>query len=389
MNTVYVLKLENSKYYIGIGTDTISEIFHHKNGTKCEWTKIHKPLSIVEVINNCEKYDDLKITFKYMAANGIDNVRSDTFQEVVLNESIFAMLKKNIKNNVTEITKAEIEKLMKKDNYELHNFHWIGRQYFLKEVVNDRGDHDHYQFRWYDGKYVLTAADFGTTDFDKLTRTGIKFNNQPTIIIFPRQIDMTRIHIINNICNIDGKSYEFNGYYFIYHFGKKEYMKNIFRIMYKLINEDLPLVCVGCGYNALNENPIDNCFNYDFEYNFQKGSYIFDVYMSHHRCCDKIMDMVKKEMETTNNIPIKIAEIYKGRSICNITLINKYLGVIYKNLHRNMHIVKRKNYTVMINGSRYYGCTIIHETKKYVLLGNEITNDDKNKIIEIMNKYDQ
>jgi hypothetical protein len=52
------------------------------NGT--EWTKLHKPLKILELILNCDDYDEDKYTYKYMDKFGIDNVRGGSYSSVIL-----------------------------------------------------------------------------------------------------------------------------------------------------------------------------------------------------------------------------------------------------------------------------------------------------------------
>ena len=52
------------------------------NGT--EWTRLHKPLKILELIPNCDDYDEEKYTYKYMDKYGIDNVRGGSYSSVFL-----------------------------------------------------------------------------------------------------------------------------------------------------------------------------------------------------------------------------------------------------------------------------------------------------------------
>lgn len=80
---IYVLKLENEKYYIGITSRTPEERFReHKNAYHAaEWTKIHRPLRILQVrdlgITSYEKAEayENKITRIYVKKYGLDNVR--------------------------------------------------------------------------------------------------------------------------------------------------------------------------------------------------------------------------------------------------------------------------------------------------------------------------
>ena len=42
---LYVLKLEDDCWYVGISMDPLFRIGQHCNGTGAAWTKLHKPLS--------------------------------------------------------------------------------------------------------------------------------------------------------------------------------------------------------------------------------------------------------------------------------------------------------------------------------------------------------
>lgn len=81
--SLYVLKLEEGKYYVGITSKTPEERFkEHKNGFYgAEWTKIYKPIKIDQSIDlgittfeRAEAYEN-KVTRKYIKEYGLDNVR--------------------------------------------------------------------------------------------------------------------------------------------------------------------------------------------------------------------------------------------------------------------------------------------------------------------------
>ena len=64
----------------------------YSNGS--EWTKIYKPLRVIEVKPNCDVYDEDKITIQYMDKYGINNVRGGSFVSVKLDKSTIDTLKK-------------------------------------------------------------------------------------------------------------------------------------------------------------------------------------------------------------------------------------------------------------------------------------------------------
>lgn len=76
---VYVLKLEDDKYYVGESTNVEKRIWAHKNDNGSAWTKKHNveaKISGVEVTNN---FNELAQTLEMMRVYGIDNVRGSLF----------------------------------------------------------------------------------------------------------------------------------------------------------------------------------------------------------------------------------------------------------------------------------------------------------------------
>ena len=95
---IYVLLLENSKYYIGKTSNPKFRIENHFDNNGAEWTKMHKPIKVLKIIPNCDNYDEDKYTLKYMDKYGIDNVRGGSYTSIILNNSIKNHLI-NISNN--------------------------------------------------------------------------------------------------------------------------------------------------------------------------------------------------------------------------------------------------------------------------------------------------
>lgn len=84
--SIYVLKLENNKFYIGKTTNPLFRLEQHLNSNGSAWTKLHKPINIVELIPNCDEFDEDKYTIKYMKQYGVDNVRGGSFCQIELNQ---------------------------------------------------------------------------------------------------------------------------------------------------------------------------------------------------------------------------------------------------------------------------------------------------------------
>jgi len=91
---IYIIQLEKGKYYIGKTNNPQFRLESHFNSNGSEWTKIYKPLRVIEVKPNCDDYDEDKITRQYMDKYGINNVRGGSFVSVKLDKSTIDLLTK-------------------------------------------------------------------------------------------------------------------------------------------------------------------------------------------------------------------------------------------------------------------------------------------------------
>jgi hypothetical protein len=98
---IYILQLENNKYYIGKTNNPEFRIEQHFNSSGSEWTKKYKPIELIELLPNCDNFDEDKYTLKYMEKYGINNVRGGSFCEIKLSDSNLITLKQII-NSVTD-----------------------------------------------------------------------------------------------------------------------------------------------------------------------------------------------------------------------------------------------------------------------------------------------
>lgn len=71
---VYVLLLEDDYYYVGCTNDVERRFKQHQSGVGSSWTKIHKPISIVEIREGSYK-EESEVTIEYMEKYGITKVR--------------------------------------------------------------------------------------------------------------------------------------------------------------------------------------------------------------------------------------------------------------------------------------------------------------------------
>jgi predicted GIY-YIG superfamily endonuclease len=80
---IYVLRLASDKWYVGKSHDVMARVEAHKAGAGSAWTAKYPPLEIEEITPG-DDFDEDKITKKYMAKYGIDNVRGGSYVTIEL-----------------------------------------------------------------------------------------------------------------------------------------------------------------------------------------------------------------------------------------------------------------------------------------------------------------
>lgn len=91
---IYCLALENNKYYIGKTENPEVRLDSHAKGKGSKWTKLYKPIKVLELINNCDSYDEDKYVRIYMDKYGVDNVRGGSFSRIKLSQITIKELQK-------------------------------------------------------------------------------------------------------------------------------------------------------------------------------------------------------------------------------------------------------------------------------------------------------
>jgi predicted GIY-YIG superfamily endonuclease len=81
---IYILRLEGGKYYIGKSDNPMSRYKEHLTGNGSAWTRQHRPVEVLKIIEGCSNFDEDKYTKEYMAKYGIDNVRGGTYVSIKL-----------------------------------------------------------------------------------------------------------------------------------------------------------------------------------------------------------------------------------------------------------------------------------------------------------------
>ena len=90
---IYAIKLEKGKYYIVKTSNPQFRLQSHFDSNGSSWTKKYKPIKVIDIISNCDDYDEDKITIQYMDKYGINNVRGGSFVSIKLEKSSIDTLK--------------------------------------------------------------------------------------------------------------------------------------------------------------------------------------------------------------------------------------------------------------------------------------------------------
>jgi len=84
---IYILKLQAGKYYVGKTTNPSFRLDKHFNGDGSAWTKKYAPINVIELIPDCDDYDEDKYTKIWMDKYGVANVRGGSFVSLRLDDS--------------------------------------------------------------------------------------------------------------------------------------------------------------------------------------------------------------------------------------------------------------------------------------------------------------
>ena len=84
---VYILQLNNNKYYIGQSEDIDRRIWYHKNYQGSKWTTTYQVINEIKPsTNKQEHFWELTETLNYMNKYGIENVRGSMFTNIELSQ---------------------------------------------------------------------------------------------------------------------------------------------------------------------------------------------------------------------------------------------------------------------------------------------------------------
>jgi cellular nucleic acid-binding protein len=96
MSVLYVIKLVNGKYYVGVTDNLQVRYDQHVEGTGSMWTKLHKPVCILEKRSTTTPFDEENVTKEYMGKYGIENVRGGPYCQTILTETQISAIEQSI-----------------------------------------------------------------------------------------------------------------------------------------------------------------------------------------------------------------------------------------------------------------------------------------------------
>jgi predicted GIY-YIG superfamily endonuclease len=98
MVTIYVLKLERGKYYVGLTKNDFQRLDQHRDGYGAAWTKKYEPLSIVSVQSGLRASAENRITLETMKKYGVRNVRGGDWCKVRMTKREITDLEKKVRS---------------------------------------------------------------------------------------------------------------------------------------------------------------------------------------------------------------------------------------------------------------------------------------------------
>ena len=109
MESLYVLQLEDNKWYVGKTADIAARFKQHASGKGSAWTKSYKPVKLVETRRLKDQFDENNTTKEYMKKYGVDNVRGGSYTQVVLPEDVEKVLKLELRGDTDTCFKCNLK----------------------------------------------------------------------------------------------------------------------------------------------------------------------------------------------------------------------------------------------------------------------------------------
>jgi predicted GIY-YIG superfamily endonuclease len=99
MESLYVLQLEQGKYYVGKTYDVEKRFGQHMRGHGSVWTKKYTPIKIVEQRPLKDQFDETNTTKLYMKKYGIENVRGGAYSQINLPDGVEEVIQHELRDS--------------------------------------------------------------------------------------------------------------------------------------------------------------------------------------------------------------------------------------------------------------------------------------------------
>jgi predicted GIY-YIG superfamily endonuclease len=99
MDQLYVLQLENGKYYVGKTKNVAERYKQHIAGTGSTWTRTFKPVKLLETRSLKNQHDETNLTKDLMKKYGVDNVRGGAYTTVSLDNATKSVLERELRSS--------------------------------------------------------------------------------------------------------------------------------------------------------------------------------------------------------------------------------------------------------------------------------------------------
>lgn len=96
LESLYVLELENGKYFVGSTENVIACMEQHQDGTFCDFTAVNKPIKVIEQRQMISRFNENALVQEYMAKYGVANVRGGSHVSNKMSASEVVYLQKDI-----------------------------------------------------------------------------------------------------------------------------------------------------------------------------------------------------------------------------------------------------------------------------------------------------
>ena len=104
--TIYILKLQGAKYYVGKSDNVQKRVDQHVAGVGSAWTKKYPPVKVEKTILSASPFDEDRYVKEYMTKYGVENVRGGAYTQIVLPSETVKHLQQEMRGTSDECYKC-------------------------------------------------------------------------------------------------------------------------------------------------------------------------------------------------------------------------------------------------------------------------------------------